>query len=270
LLLLPSLLALVVFLVLPLAVIVADSLAANPIVPFQGLSLGNFSYLLSHQVYLGVIGRSIALAGASTVAAVPLGYVAAMILTRLTGRAANFAIMALTFPILAGPLVVILGWMALLADGGPLFGPLVRWGVIAKPRLMGTDTAVVISMFHFVLPFVILTLYTSLKQIPTSLKEAASNLGASSANCFLHVTLPLSLPGIISAGVISFSISVSSYVSPYYIGGPSRLTLTTLISQFVLATYNSQLASAAAIILLLTMIAIIAVVGAVLARLGRR
>jgi ABC-type spermidine/putrescine transport system permease subunit I len=83
------------------------------------------------------------------------------------------------------------------------------------------------------------------------------------------VTLPLSAPGIVSASVISFSVSASSYVSPYYIGGASKLTLTTLISQFILATYNSQLAAAAAILLLLTMIVTILVVAMLLRRIGR-
>ncbi|KAA0693680.1 ABC transporter permease [Neorhizobium sp. P12A] len=269
LLLVPSLAVLIIFLVLPLTVIVADSLAPNPIVQFQGLSLGNYTYLLSHRFYLDVVFRSIAWALITTVLALPLGYVAAMILTTLTGRMANFAMMALTFPILAGPLVVILGWMAILADGGPLFGPLVRWGLIAKPHMMGTDTAVITSMLHFVLPFVILTLYTALKQIPVALNEAARNLGANGLQRFIHVTLPLSAPGIVSASVISFSVSASSYVSPYYIGGASKLTLTTLISQFILATYNSQLAAAAAILLLLTMIVTIAVVAMLLRRIGR-
>jgi ABC-type spermidine/putrescine transport system permease subunit I len=269
LLLVPSLAVLIIFLVLPLTVIVADSLAPNPIVQFQGLSLGNYTYLLSHQFYLDVVFRSIAWALITTVLALPLGYVAAMILTTLIGRMANFAMMALTFPILAGPLVVILGWMAILADGGPLFGPLVRWGLIAKPHMMGTDTAVITSMLHFVLPFVILTLYTALKQIPVALNEAARNLGANGLQRFIHVTLPLSAPGIVSASVISFSVSASSYVSPYYIGGASKLTLTTLISQFILATYNSQLAAAAAILLLLTMIVTIVVVAMLLRRIGR-
>lgn len=268
-LLVPSLAILFVFLVLPLSVIMVDSLASNPIVQFDGLSFRNYAYLLSHHFYLGVIFRSVSTAGITTVIALPFGYLAAMILTGLTGRAANFAMMALTFPILAGPLVIILGWMALLTDGGPLFGPLVRGGLISRPRLMGTDTAVIISMLHFALPFVILTIYTSLKQIPVSLNEAADNLGASTVWRFLHVTLPLSLPGVVSAAIICFSVSASSYVSPYYIGGASKLTLTTLISQFVLATYNSQLASTAAIILLVVMIVIIVLVGTILRRFLR-
>ena len=265
----PSLVILFVFLVVPLAVVIADSLRPNPIVKFDGLSTRNYAYILSHRYYLGVILRSVADAAITTGVALPLGYTAAMILTGLSGRSANFVMMALTFPILAGPLVVILGWMALLTDGGPLFGPLVSWGLMAKPRLIGTDPAVITSMLHFALPFVILTLYTSLKQIPWVLNEAASGLGANPLGVFIHLTLPLSLPGIVSAAVICFSVSISSYVSPYYIGGAAKLTLTTLISQFVLATYNSQLASAAAIILLLVMILIIALVASALGRFAR-
>ncbi len=269
LLLLPSLALLFVFLLLPLVIIFVASLQPNSIVTFDGASLKNYLYIFSHQYYLVVIGRTMADAGITTLLCLPLGYLAAMILTGLSGGGANFAMMALTFPILAGPLVVILGWMALLTDGGPLFGPLLAAHLISRPRLMGTDTAVIISMVHFALPFVILTLYTSLRQIPAQLHEAATNLGAGIFSRFRHVTLPLSLPGILSSSVICFSLSASSYVSPYYIGGAAKLTLTTLISQFVLATYNSQMASAVAILLLLIMLAIIALLSIFLGRLIR-
>ena len=115
-----------------------------------------------------------------------------------------------------------------------------------------------VSLVQFTLPFAMLTLFTALRQIPPQLYEAAASLGAGPVRSFVRVTLPLSLPGVQSTAIIVFSLAASSYISPHYLGGASELTLTTLIAQFVLATYNSPLASASAVILLVLMLIVIA------------
>ena len=258
LLLVPALLLLLLCLGIPLIVILVSSFQPNVLLQRDGPGVYNYVHLLTQPYYSAVLVRSIRLALLATVITLPLGYLAALLLPRAGGRAGNFAIMGLTFPILAGPLVVILGWMALLPGHGLLFGPLVRWGLISPPRLIGTETAVVISLTQFLLPFAILTLYTAIKQIPRELYEAAESLGAGPVREFRDVTLPLSLPAVLSTAIILFSLGASSYISPHYLGGASELTLTTLIAQFILATYNNPLAGAAAILLLLVMLVSIA------------
>jgi putative spermidine/putrescine transport system permease protein len=252
-LLLPSVLLLLTCLGIPLIVILISSFQPNDLLPHEAAGLGNYEYLLIHRYYAGVLVRTIKLAVLATILTLPLGYAAALALPRLSARIGNVAIMGLTFPILAGPLVVILGWMALLPGHGPLFGPLVRWGLIKPPRIIGTDAAVLVSLVQFLLPFAILTLYTSIRQIPRELYEAAESLGAGSLRKFCDVTLPLSIPGVLSTSIILFSLGASSYISPHYLGGAADLTLTTLIGEFILATYNAPLAGAAAILLLLVM-----------------
>jgi ABC-type spermidine/putrescine transport system permease subunit I len=266
LLLLPSLLLLAALLGLPLAAMLATSLQPNVLLSFTGPALDNYGYLLSRPYYLQVIWRTLRLAGETTLLAIPLGYVAAMLLRDLSGRAGNLAIMGLTFPILAGPLTVVLGWMALLADGGPFLGPLVGAGILPPLRLLGSEAGVVISLVQFVLPFAVLTLYTGLRQIQPQMHEAARSLGATGLSRFLHVTLPLSLPSVLSAGIITFSLAASSFISPYYLGGAGQLTLTTLVSQFIMATFNAELAAAAAGLLLVLML--LCVVG-ITAAIGR-
>ena len=255
LLLFPSLLLVGLFLGVPLIVVLISSFEPNVLISADGPGLFNYQYLIAKPYYFNILTRTIRLAVLGTLFTLPFGYIAAMLLLRLSGRAVNFAMMGLTFPILAGPLVVILGWMALLPNRGPIFGPLVRWGWISPPDILGTETAVLISLVQFMLPFAILTLYTSLRQIPRDLYEAANSLGAGPVQGFLHVTLPLSLPGVLSSAIILFSLGASSYISPHYLGGASEMTLTTLIAQFILATYNSPLAAASAILLLIVMVA---------------
>lgn len=253
--LLPSVLFLTLFFLLPLAVTVALSLSPNVLVQFHAPGLGNFRYLFSKPYYAAVLLRTLNIAALTTLFALLIGYPAAYSLKSISNRTSGALIIGLTFPILTGPLVVVLGWMILLADGGPLLGPLRTWGLIRDLHLIGSETAIVIGLVHFTLPFVILTVYSSLKQIPDDLIEAARSLGAGAAGVFLRVIWPLSLPGVISASLIAFSLAASAYVTPYYLGGPGHPTLTTLIGEFILGTYNSEMAAAVSVLLLVVMAA---------------
>jgi ABC-type spermidine/putrescine transport system permease subunit I len=253
----PGLGFLALFLVVPLLATAWLALSPNVLVTFDGPALDNFAYLLGKAYYLDVVGRTVRVALATTAAALVLGYPAAYLLRDVSERLGSTMVIGLTFPILAGPLVVVLGWMILLSDGGPLIHPLVRLGLTGPLRLLGTETAIVIGLVHFTLPFVVLTLFAVLKQIPSDTLEAARSLGAGRLQVLRHVVWPLSLPGVVSAALIAFSLAASSYVSPHYLGGATQLTLTTLVAQFILATFNSQLAGAAAIMLLAIMALII-------------
>jgi putative spermidine/putrescine transport system permease protein len=253
---LPAAIFLGIFFLLPLAFVLLLSLSPNILVHFHGLGVGNFHYLFSKPYYLSVLVRTVRVATVTTVVALLIGYPTAFTLRLLGERISSGLIIGFTFPILAGPLVVVLGWMILLADGGPLLGPLHKWNLIRLPHLIGTETAVVIGLVHFTLPFVILSIYSSLKQIPNDLIEAARSLGAGTSNVLVGVIWPLSLPGVISASLIAFSLAASAYVTPYYLGGPGQMMLTTLVSEFILGTYNSQMAAAVSVLLLVTMLAI--------------
>ncbi|MGA7792603.1 MAG: ABC transporter permease [Candidatus Acidiferrales bacterium] len=251
--LLPAAIFLILFFVLPLALTVVLSLSPNVLVQFRGPGLGNFRYLFSKPYYVDVVIRTLNIAVFTTAFALLIGYPAAYSLKSISDRVGSTLIIGLTFPILTGPLVVVLGWMILLADGGPLIGPLRGWGLIGEQHLIGTQTAIVIGLVHFTLPFVILTVYSSLKQIPDDLIEAARSLGAGASEVFARIIWPLSLPGVISASLIAFSLAASAYVTPYYLGGPGHLTLTTLVGEFILGTYNSEMAASISVLLLVWM-----------------
>ncbi len=264
LLLLPAALLLIAFLVLPLCATVWLSLSPNTLVRFQGHGVGNYAYILGKLYYVGVAIRTFRLAVETTGAALLVGYPAALALSALPPRLAARVTLLLTLPVLAGPLIVALGWMIMLSDGGPLLHPLTP--VIGKLRLLGSEAGIVIGVTHFVLPFVILSLGGVLRAIPPALLEAADSLGASGWQRFHQIVLPLSLPGVLSATVIALSLAMSSYIAPHYLGGPADLTLTTLVAQFVLATFNGQMAAAVSVLLLLAMSGLILVLTAALSR----
>jgi putative spermidine/putrescine transport system permease protein len=269
LLLLPAAVMLFVFLALPLCAMVWLSLAPNAIVRFEGHGAGNYIYLASRPYYQGVMLRTFRLALESSAMALLLGMPAALALRRESERMAGTVALLATLPVLAGPLVVVLGWMILLSNGGPLLAPLTQWGLIGHLRLLGSETGIVIGVTHFVLPFVVLTLASVVRGIPEPLLEAARSMGAGPVARFRLVLFPLALPGLVSAAIIAFSLSMSSFVAPHYLGGPADLTLTTLIAQFVMATFNGQLAAAASVVLLVAMAALIGLVTAGAARAMR-
>ena len=266
LLLFPAALLLIVFLVVPLCATIWLSLSPSNLVRFQGHGLGNFAYMLGKPYYTRVAIRTFRLAFESTAAALLIGYPAALSLRAIPERVAGGITLAMTLPILSGPLIVVLGWMILLSDGGPVLAPLSRAGLIPRLGLLGSETGIVIGVVHFVLPFVILSLASVLRGIPPALLEAASSLGASAWQTFTQVILPLSLPGVLSATVIALSLSMSAFIAPHYLGGPADLTLTTLVAQFVLATYNGQMAAAVSVVLLIAMAGLILLLTATLSR----
>ena len=270
LLLLPATVLLFVFMVLPLCSMLWLSLSPNALVHFKGPGFGNYAYLLGKPYYLRVGLRTLRLALLCTGLSILLGLPAALAMRRESPEAVRGLTLAMTLPVLAGPLVVVLGWMVLLSDGGPLLQPLRALGLIGRVKLLGSETGIVIGVVHFVLPFVVLSLTSAVRAIPAELSEAARDLGASWWQEVLYLTLPLLAPGLVAATVVALSLSMSSFVAPHYLGGPADLTLTTLVSQFVLATYNGQLAATVSMILLVVMTALLALLTAGTARWVRR
>jgi putative spermidine/putrescine transport system permease protein len=247
----PGFLFLVIFMVLPLGITVLYSLQPNILLqPESHSPLANYVYVMKQGVYLDAFLRTFRLSIYVVLASFLLGYPTAVLLRRVRARLASTLILGLSFPILAGPLVVVLGWMLLLPKGGPINSLLVSAGLLSQPiQFIGTDMAVIIAMVQFTLAFVVLNIYNSLTQIDPAIVEAANSLGAGPLRAFWYVTWPLSLPGVLSGTLVAFSLAISAFVAPYYLGGATRLVATTLIGQFILAAFNWELASATAVLL---------------------
>lgn len=272
--LLPCLLFLLLFMILPLLLSLYQSLQPNQLVRGEGVAPGlvNYEYLMRRSVYVEVFVRTLRLSLFVTFFACLIGYPTALALRRYHARLGSTVILGLSYPILAGPLVVVIGWMVLFPRGGPINSFLLGIGVIRNPiTFIGTETAVIISLTQFTLAFVVLNILNSLMRIDPALTEAAESLGANPLRAFFHVTWPLSLPGVLSGSILAFSLVVSAFVAPRYLGGETLLVVTTLIAQFMLTTFNLELASAAAVILVIVSLAMLFVynrlVGSVITRI---
>ena len=128
---------------------------------------------------------------------------------------------------------------------------LLDWGVISKPMTMlYTDGAVLVSMTHILLPFMVLPIYSALRSLSTDLPNAAANLGAGPMRIFFAVLLPLSLPGVFAGCLLVFVMSLGFYITPALLGGPRTLMIATLIGQQATELLNWPFAAAISCVLL--------------------
>jgi spermidine/putrescine transport system permease protein len=134
-------------------------------------------------------------------------------------------------PFFTSYLLRIFGWKIILGYGGILNAALIDLGVIKEPleSLVYRPSTVVIALAHAYLAFAILPIYVALDRIDRSLIEAAADLGARPLKNFMKITLPLSMPGVISAALLIFVPTVGDYITPTLIGGPDGAMVANLI-----------------------------------------
>jgi putative spermidine/putrescine transport system permease protein len=123
-------------------------------------------------------------------------------------------------------------------------------GVIDEPiRLLYSEIGVVIGLVHVFLPFMVLPLASAIERIDRRLEEAAMILGASAPRRFLHVVLPLSVPGLAAGATLVFTASISAYVTPALLGGEGIQVMPTMVAQQVLTLMDWSFGSAVSMVL---------------------
>jgi putative spermidine/putrescine transport system permease protein len=264
----PLLLVLLVAFLLPVAALVPVSL--RPYVAGEGIGAG---WTLEHYVkavtdsfYLEILARTIGLGAIVTLMTLVVGYPLAYILARSTSRWRHWLTLLVVFPLLLNLVVRTFGWIALLARRGLVNQWLIGLGVTEEPlRLMFNFTGLMIGLTHIFLPFMVLVLVAVIQNIPRDLEEAARVLGAGRWGVFAKVTLPLSVPGILSGSILVFVLTISALVTPRLLGGPTYKVMSTLVYEQFLQLLNWPAGSAMAIVLTLIVLLLI-VAGTRLAR----
>ena len=191
---------------------------------------------------------------ATVVTAYPVAYTIAF----HGGRYKALLLFLVSLPFWTSYLLRVFAWKIVLAYNGVLNSALVETRLIKTPLLILLDTpaAVVVTLAHAYAAFAILPIYIALESIQPSLFEAAADLGARGRDTFLRVTLPLSMPGVLAAGLVVFVPTVGDYVTPALVGGPASTMIGSIIqAQFGKA--NDWPFGAA--VSVLTMVAILAV-----------
>ena len=200
-----------------------------PVLVWQGgprlvLDGSNWAALVADAFYLRAALRSLAFASVASLACLLIGYPMALAIARAPARRRSLLLMLVMLPFWTGFLLRITAWIGLLRDEGWVNAALGALGLPAV-RLLYTDLAVVLGVTYAYLPFMVLPLYARLSRRDPALEEAAADLGAAPWSTFLHVTLPLSLPGIWAGLALVFIPAVGEYVIPELLGGPGAQTI---------------------------------------------
>ena len=250
----------VMMLVLPMALIALYS------VMNQGNSIISFSFTLEHYAkfftdpdFLLILWRSILIAVKTTVLCLLLGYPIAYYIARSTEKVQNILILCITLPMWINMLVRTYAWIGLLSNGG-IFQKILGFFGLGNVELLYTEGAVQLGMVYNFLPFMILQIQTSLSKMDYSLIEASADLGASPAQTFRRITLPLSIPGVINGITLVFLPAVSSFFIPKLLGGGQYFLIGNMIeNQFITVgewNFGSAVSMIMAIIMMLLMMAV--------------
>lgn len=253
LLLTPLVLLLVVFFVGPVVLNLHESLKAPG---FEALTTATYTRILNDSYYLKVLGQTVLLGFGVTVLCLIFGYPFAYALARTQGAWKAVLIFVLVAPLLVNVVVRSFGWIVILGGSGAINTTLHALG-LPSVELMYAWTAITIAMVHVLLPFMILAIASTLETLDLSLEEAASVLGASKFQTFLHVTLPLSKEGIITGAILTFTLTIGSFVTVMLLGKNSTMVLPLLIYQRLTVASDWPTAAALGIILLFVVLGIL-------------
>lgn len=213
-------------------------------------TLENYAKLMQPG-YAKVFVRTLKLAVETTLLCVLIGYPFGLLMARAKGRARTLLLLLVIVPFWTNALVRIYGWRILLMGTGVVNKLLMALGVIDKPlKLINTHGAVVLGMVYGLIPFMILSTYSSAEKLDRGLTDAGRDLGAKPWRVFLTVELPLTLPGLMSGGVLVFVPSLALFFISDLLGGPDDVLVGNLINDQLLRSRDWPFAAALAVVLL--------------------
>ena len=214
------------------------------------ITLDNYARLLDEK-YLRVMGLSLRLAGLTTLISLLLGYPFAYFMARLSPRARTILMVLVIAPFWTNALIRIYGWKILLYANGPINQALLALGLIQKPlKLLYSQGAVLVGMVYAMIPFVILPVYTGIERMDWSAVEAARDLGATPLRAFITTTLPMTLPSLLAACVLTFLPSVGLIFISDILGGANTVLWGNLVHDELLKSRDLPFAAALSAVLL--------------------
>ncbi len=253
-LLIPAILLLFIFFVLPVIALLLRSVLE------PSLGLANYAELFGSTTYARIFFNTFLVATVVTAITLLIGFPTAWLLAILPKKWSAFLLAVVVLSMWTNLLVRTYAWMVLLQDSGVINRVLEYLGLIREPlHLVNNLVGVTIGMTYIMLPFLVLPLYGTLKSIDPSTLRAAAICGATRWQSFWRVLVPLAMPGIISGALMVFVMALGYFVTPALLGGPSYMMLAELIVLLVQSLLNWGLAGAAAFVLLTVTLGLYAV-----------
>ncbi len=255
----PGLGWLALFFLLPLGFLAYQSLQSGIFPSYEFTwEFGNYREALSDN--REQLLRSFSYAGIATVLALLFSYPLAYWIAFRAGKWKNVFLVLVVAPFFVTYLIRTIAWQTILSDDGTVVGVLRTIGILADDgRLLATSTAVVAGITYNYLPFAILPIYVSLEQVDRRLVEAAEDLYSSPRRAFLKVTLPLSLPGVFAATLLTFIPAAGDFINAELLGGPNQAMIGNVIQSKFLALIDYPSAAALSFVLMALIVAMIAV-----------
>ena len=267
--LLPGLVVLAVFFLIPLLRLAEVSLQDDFLADEATLTLANYVRFFTTSSTTAALLTSMRLSLVVTVVTLFVGYPVAHFLVWSESRLKPLVFIAIISPLLISLVVRSLGWLIVLGRAGALNRLMLWFGVIDEPiQLIYTFGAVVVGTVHVLLPFMVLSIASVLNQVPRAVEEAADILGAKPWQRFLRVTLPLSLPGVISGSFLVFALTMGSYITPQMLGGGQVRVLTLSIYDRMVVVFDWGYGSAMAVVLLVVTLSLALYIGRLQRRFG--
>lgn len=252
-LLLPVIALMAFMLVVPLAMMFANSFYEFD--PFRGrqsaFTLEHYVKFFGDVFLFQVLWRTVWISLATALVCLAIGYPVAYHFVFHAGVSRTAIVLGLLSPLFVSTLVRNYGWLVILGRGGPLEATLQWLGLLdGRLRLLQTEAGVILGLVHLFLAFMVLAIVASLRNIDPDVLRAAEIAGANPARRFLRVTLPLSLPGVISGCVVVFSLSAGAFITPAILGGLRVRVMSIAIWEQVSVLHNYAFGSVLAIALM--------------------
>jgi len=254
-LIIPGILVLGLFFVIPMVQLLLMSFnkfSATTGINYEVFTLLNYKRFIMDPHYLAILVRTLRVSFVTTLVCLFLGYPVAYYVGKSKGRKGILILLIFISPLLISIVVRSYAWTILLAPNGVINTFLIKYHFIKTPlKLMWSELGITIGMTHVFLSLMILSLYSSMVNIDPTLLQAAKNLGANTLRAFTQITLPLSLPGILSGSLLVFTISITMFVIPALLGGYRVKLASYLIYENYLVHMNWPFGAAISFTLLI-------------------
>ena len=260
---------LIVFFIVPFAYIFVISFYTYSPTQFAipKFTLDNYVRMLD-TYYVGIFLRTMKLGLYTVVVTAVLSYPVAYYLARSSHRVMSVGLFLLISPLMVSTVIRVFGWIVLLGRRGLVNESLVALG-FEPVRILGTEVAVVIGFVQLYMPFMVLPLIAAIERISPDLEEAALNLGANWYQMFVRIILPLSVPGLISGSLLTYTLTLSGLVTPALMGGARVRMVGPQIYEDVLAVFNWPGGSAMSLVLIVITLVLLIYTLRRVARRGR-
>jgi ABC-type spermidine/putrescine transport system permease subunit I len=203
-------------------------------------------------VYLRILRTSFMIAGSTTLITLLLAYPVAYLFTNSTGKVKGLITALIILPFWTSIIVRMYAWMSLLGHNGIFNRLFIEGGVISEPiPMMFNRFGVLVGMVHFMLPYMVLSIYAVMSGIPSVYMQAGANLGAPPLKRFVKIYLPLSMPGIGAGCLLVFILALAFYITPALLGGLKDTMIAQIIEQQMKETFDWAFAAALSTILII-------------------